>query len=455
MTQDNHEKDFHNEIDDAIDNLFGPYSGKTEVSTTQDLSDSVGEEISAPTPVAAAPSSAHSQTDEFAKADEALLSLEWEISDYNIDKARTCLKEIQDKLDTEKAIALAEIFSLMEQIFDAMAVAPQSIPTSAPKTLKEGLQAITITAQSDDLAHIERNLIDPTLSELRSALPNVPKDYTKLLKNNETAQPAEPATPPRQEKPEAEPEPEELTLELPGQPSLVADQLIETINGHISILDKCIAKRIVPIENLFGKTPGYEKLHAIHKELHERMEKQKQILIHALGAEYVAGTTPPMDCPPQSKPEPAASPWDTVASTTWAGKRVAFIPEQIAYDGVPNKAISGPFLPLKNLKKGFFAKITSVVKGALNFYNESTLKELQVPVARAANAENDSAASTENVVIIFNDNQGMAFCIEQPIEIINISSDWTWTPNYDPNTMTAGELTNQDQVISVITIRNI
>jgi hypothetical protein len=58
-------------------------------------------------------------------------------------------------------------------------------------------------------------------------------------------------------------------------------------------------------------------------------------------------------------------------------------------------------------------------------------------------------------VILFNDNAGMAFCIGQPLEVMEVSSEWTWTPNYAPNSMTAGELSYQDQVISIITIRNL
>lgn len=455
MTQDNNEKDFHEEIDDAIDNLFGPYAGNDE-ATPEIIADAQ------PTSETSDPDVTFQvveQTDDITKVEEALLSLEWEISAPNIEKARTALKDLQQNLATEKATSLAEVFSLMDQIFEAMAVAPQNVPTSAPKTLKEGLQAIQTTAQTDDLVNIEQNLIDPTLSELRSALPNIPKDYSKILLKSEVnpIETAEPAAEPESHTHEepTEPETDTLTFDLPEQQSQVPTILIETINGHISILDKCIAKRIVPIENLFGKTPGYEKLHAIHKELHQRMDKQKQILINALGADYLAGAAPPADCPPQPKVEPAASPWQTIVTTTWEGQTVAFIPEQIAYDGIPNKAPAGPFLPLKNLKKGMFGKITSVVKGALNFYNESTLKDLQVPIARATNTVSKTPDSTENVVILFNDNSGMAFYLGQPLEVMEVSSAWTWTPNYDPNTMTAGELTNQDQIISIITIRNL
>lgn len=479
MTDKAHERDFHGEIDDAIDTLFAPHAGamQNRPAATPPVEPEPPAPAAPQEKAAALPASLLSADgpDAFSPFEEALLSLDWEISASNIETARRALQEIQGNFEVDKAVALTEVFSLMDRLLEAMAIAPQSVSTSAPKTLQEGLQTLRAAAGAEDLSLIEKTLLDPTLSELRSAIPNIPKDYSKL---GQAAQPKKQEVPTDEQKtvaaaaqaPAAQtartsaftlvPPDEDILPELPAAPiGKAAVVLIEAVNAHLTVLGKCIAKRIVPVENLFAKTPGYEKLHAIHTELRERLERQKQNLIKALGADYKADAPVPVEPAigqSTKQAEPAAvCPWQTVAIATWGGKTVGFLPEQIVYQGKPSCKVRkcGLFLPLKKLKRGVFGKVGFVMQGELSFQDEAVLKTLTIPVAKSSGAEAPQADSP--LLVLFRENSGMAFWLDEPTEQLDISSGCRWEPVTDPTTLVAGNLTIKGKTIPVITMRSV
>lgn len=479
MTDKAHERDFHGEIDDAIDTLFAPHAGAVQNKPSAAAAPVAPERPAPAAPqekAAALPASLLSAdgADAFSPFEEALLSLDWEISASNIETARRALQEIQGNFEVDKAVALTEVFSLMDRLLEAMAIAPQSVSTSAPKTLQEGLQTLRAAAGAEDLTLIEKTLLDPTLSELRSAIPNIPKDYSKL---GQAAQPKKQEVSADEQKtavaaqtPAAQTartsafslvQPDEDILpELPVAPiGRAAAVLTEAVNAHLTVLGKCIAKRIVPVENLFAKTPGYEKLHAIHTELRERLERQKQNLIKALGADYQADAPVPAEpaigqSTKQAEPV-AVCPWQTVAIATWGGKTVGFLPEQIVYQGKPSPKVRkcGAFLPLKKLKRGLFGKVGLVMQGELSFQDEAILKTLTIPVAKSSGAEAHQADSP--LLVLFRENSGMAFWLDEPTEQLDIPSGCRWEPVTDLTTLIAGNLTIKGKTIPVITMRSV
>lgn len=464
-------RDFHAEIDDAIDNLFAPHAGAGPATPAPAAAENVAPQTPAePAPVKTATAPAGlpgaDGPDAFSPFEEALLSLDWEISASNIEKARGALKEIQGVFEVDKAVALTEVFALMDRLLEAMAIAPQSVSTSAPKTLQEGLQTLRVAAGAEDLSLIEKTLIDPTLSELRSAVPNIPKDYSKLgqaaatrkqdtfgaeLKTAAAVQAApSPAVTPVQSG-GAE---EDLLPELPAASGKSA-VLIDAVNAHLTVLGKCITKRIIPVENLFAKTPGYEKLHAIHTELRERLERQRQNLLKALGGDYQADAPAPIEAVsgPSAKTAAAACPWRSVALADWDGKTVAFLPEQIAYNDKPAAKVSkcGPFLSVKDLKRGFFGKVGFVVQGELGLHKEAILKTLTIPVAKSS----EEPTAESRLLVLFKENSGLAFWLDAPTEQLDISSGCRWEPLADPGTLVAGNLTVRGKSIPVITMRSV
>ncbi len=478
MTDKAPERDFHGEIDDAIDNLFSPHmGGEQDKPVAAAAGKTAGQASTVSAPEKPASLLAADGTDAFGPFDEALLSLDWEISADNIEKARSALREIQGIFEVDKAVALTEVFSLMDRLLEAMAIAPQSVSTSAPKTLQEGLQTLRAAAGAEDLSLLEKTLLDPILSELRSAIPNIPKDYSKMGgaalsrrqsdsgAGQKTAPPAATAqvVTPVQSAPQEEDLLPELPVAFGGRSAAV---LIEAVNAHLTVLGKCITKRIVPVENLFAKTPGYEKLHAIHTELRERLEKQKQNLIKALGAEYEADAAAPAESPVGQSVKSAVStaavstatacPWQTVVLANWGEKTVGFLPDQIAYEGKPSGRVRkcGPFLPIKNLKRGLFGKIGFVVQGELGFHGEATLKALTIPVAKISGAGESVPKADSPLLILFKENSGMAFWLDESTEQLNTSTGCQWEPLADPNTFVAGNLTVKGKTVPVITLRS-
>lgn len=476
MTDNAPDRDFHAEIDDAIDNLFSPQAGAPQPQSASPPSakqESRAQAASTPAKDESLPAAMLSSggADAFSPFEEALLSLDWEISSSNIENARRALKDIQGNFDVDKAVALTEIFSLMDRLLEAMAIAPQSVSTSAPKTLQEGLQTLRAAAGAENLALIEQTLIDPTLSELRSSIPNIPKDYSKLF---QTAAPKTSGVAASEQKTAAgvkitpaqavSPAPsgseeEDLLLELPGAstPDKPAAALIDAVNSHLTILGKCIAKRIVPVENLFAKTPGYEKLHAIHTELRERLERQKQNLIKALGADYQADAAAPLEPALGQTAQSGSCPWNIVTLATWGGKTVGFLPDQIVYEDKPAARVRkcGPFLPMKMLKRGFFGKIGFVVQGELSFHDEATLKALTIPVAKSSGMEESALKADSPLLILFKANSGLAFWLDEETEQLDTTVGCRWEPVSDPQTLVAGNLTIKGKTVPVITLRGV
>lgn len=467
-------RDFHAEIDDAIDTLFAPHAGAGPEASATPASDKAVSPatVAPPAPEKVAPLPASLLTadgaDAFSPFEEALLSLDWEISPDNIETARKALKEIQGNFEVDKAVALTEIFALMDRLLEVMAIAPQNVSTSAPKTLQEGLQTLRAAAGAEDLSLIEQTLVDPTLSELRAAIPNIPKDYSKLVSKAQGAAGTEQKTAAAPPAPAAKAAPapaqsasmdEDLLPELPaafgasgGRPSRV---LVEAVNAHLVVLGKCIAKRIIPVENLFAKTPGYEKLHAIHTELRERLERQKQNLLKALGDDYQADAVVPAE-PAKPAVTATACPWPTVTLADVGGRMVAFLPEQIAYEDKPAGKVRkcGSFLPIKNLKRGFFGKIGFVVRGELSFLDEAILKTLTIPVANLSGQEAREPKADSSLLVVFKANSGMAFWLDKPTEQLD-TSNGRWEPLTDPGTLVAGTLTVQGNSVPVITMRSV
>jgi len=476
MTDNAPDRDFHAEIDDAIDNLFSPQAPAPQPQSASPPSAKQENRTQAASPPAkdeSLPAGMLSSdgADAFSPFEEALLSLDWEISSSNIENARSALKDIQGNFDVDKAVALTEIFSLMDRLLEAMAIAPQSVSTSAPKTLQEGLQTLRAAAGAENLALIEQTLIDPTLSELRSSIPAIPKDYSKLLQPaaskthdasvsvQKTAGGMKVAPAQAASQVPSGAGYEELSLELPGASAAAkpAAVLIDAVNSHLTILGKCIAKRIVPVENLFAKTPGYEKLHAIHTELRERLERQKQNLIKALGPDYQADAAAPVEPALGQSAQSGSCPWSTVTLASWGGKTVAFLPDQIAYEGKPAARVRncGAFLPMKMLKRGFFGKIGFVVQGELSFHDEATLKALTIPVAKSSGMEEFALKADSPLLILFKENSGLAFWLDEETEQLDTTGGCRWEPVSDPHTLVAGNLTVKGKTVPVVTLRGV
>ena len=103
------------------------------------------------------------------------------------------------------------------------------------------------------------------------------------------------------------------------------------VESHLDAITKCI-KQVVPLENLFGKTKGYEKLHAVQK----RIRIQLEVLRKQFAKEFESFSLQLS----LSQPAPAAAqdtkPYcKTLLQASWAGQTVAFFPHQMALQSFP------------------------------------------------------------------------------------------------------------------------
>ncbi|MFZ5774451.1 MAG: hypothetical protein ACOY3Z_03085 [Thermodesulfobacteriota bacterium] len=450
MTDHSSNKDFHSEIDDAIDNLFIP-SGGGGATVPSPASPTPAPPTQSTAPMTQAAPQANGGTDVFAAMDEALLSLDWEISAANVTRARSCLQAIRQTQPESAPASLQELFQLMDTLLVAMSEAPQSLPTSAPKLLREGLRTLQAVAGAEDMALIEQTIIDPTLSELRSVAPATgPKDYSKLLGVGGASAPS--ATPAPAMAAPTPPSPNPAATPTQAQTQPLPPGLIDTVNTHLAVVGKCISKRIVPLENLFAKNPGYEKLHAIVSELRERLEEQQQALIQALGPDHCQ-VAAPAD-PPSPRQTSQYPPWRTLVRATWNGTPVCFLPEQLAYEGDPPNRKDGAFFPLKYLKKGFFGKLRPLLSGPLAVHSEATLKGLSVPVAMPPNTNGIPQVSS-HLLILCKGNSCMAFWTDSPSESMEIDGSATWNPSQSADTLLAGTLICRGQAFPVLTVRGV
>ncbi|VAW32831.1 hypothetical protein MNBD_DELTA03-1258, partial [hydrothermal vent metagenome] len=107
--------------------------------------------------------------------------------------------------------------------------------------------------------------------------------------------------------------------QLPSSPALTA-----AVREHIEALGRCI-KQILPLENLFGKTKGYDKLHAAQRRIRLYLESQKKQLTTRLRE---TGTT----AAKQPAAPAAASPWPVLFKARWQGITVLIPPDELAIE---------------------------------------------------------------------------------------------------------------------------
>lgn len=461
MTQNMVEQELHSEIDNAIDNLFGQYTGNKEKSKEQPAAKPTSSSDAGPAgddPSFQEPPA----NQEILRLEEALLSLDWEISSANIEETARALQGIQAILNREQQDVLAELLAVMQEILEAIADSPRSVPTTVPKTMQDGMEAIKAAMTTEEMPMVEQNMIAPAMAKLRAAIAHVHEAGRLEPAATETSPPPEtrpqPATTNRaadfiktdnQEKPA----PQASSAADQATTPEVDPPLVTAIKAHLTILDKCINKRIVPMEKLFAKNRGYEKLQAVHTDLRKHLERQQKMLGQALtearrASETVGPATPSSR---QSSSAPAVCPWKSLAVTTRNDRRVAFVPDEIAFQGIPGrKKYSGPFFPLKNLKKGLFGKVRRQVSGDLTGLAEDTLKNMLLPLAPD---EAPKRGDKSPIVLLFKENAGAVFRVESTIELLQVTSEWQWLPTSDPGSMVAGELKRGEETVTVITAR--
>ena len=234
--------------------------------------------------------------------------------------------------------------------------------------------------------------------------------------------------------------------QIPASPALTI-----AVRDHIEALDRCI-KQILPLENLFGKTKGYDKLHAAQRRIRLYLETQKKQLAVRL---QEAGTTTAAAAAKQPAPA-AASPWPVLFKARWQGITVLIPPDELTIEtqGRPVKLPSDRPLPVKKLKPRPWSKLQPLFKGELAQMPEAALRRLELPwLAPLINAPEQVNRRSGSLIILYKNQQGGGAIIDEPGTEISIDNNWRWQEaGTDEHFMFKGFLWRQEERLPVLSI---
>ncbi len=229
----------------------------------------------------------------------------------------------------------------------------------------------------------------------------------------------------------------------PASPALAA-----AVRDHIEALGKCI-KQILPLENLFGKTKGYDKLHAAQRRIRLYLETQKKQLTARL---QEAGTTMT-----EKQPAPAAaSPWPVLFKARWQGITVLIPPDELTIEaqGRPAKLPSDQPLAVKKLRPRPWSKLQPLFKGELAKMPEAALRRLELPwLAPLTNAPDQVNRKSGSLIILYKNQQGGGAVIDEPGTEISIDDNWRWQEaGTDEHFMFKGFLWRHEERLPVLSV---
>lgn len=317
-------------IDDAADNLFSQYLVKKPAQTAPEpppAAPTVEPSLSVsptnvpppkPEPMAQSPAVEQppvptldleislaepldlgQEEDLMAQMEEALLSIDWEVSPKNLTKGREVLVGLVAKHGFAADSPTRQVADQMDKVLASMLQYPEGVPVSAPSHLKKALEAIKAAVASGPTLDSEtRKLLSQALSELNAVVAPPPRESISLDFNLQMDGGApEPAFAKPSKAPEATtPGPEsiadfgmELSLESESGPSgvgqPVTDEISLILKSYSTALSTAI-KSITPMVNLFANRAGMEKLHGVTEHVREKITSQERLLSQTFSADY-------------------------------------------------------------------------------------------------------------------------------------------------------------------------
>jgi hypothetical protein len=454
------------------------------------------------------------------ECNQALLTLEWEVTKDNTHVARSCFSELVRGLKLSSDSSLGEIVQLMNRVFDAMEESPEEMPTSGPKALQEGLKTImALTNGSRPAGDRASDLIATTKGVLKGAVqPISGADALEVVQeigverfeeNFEALDleiEPEPVAPVTYEVLETEEQPvppplatgsigQGLAGGSPPADALRGDydsrggpaargegldrqeeDLVALVKSHVVVLDRCIG-RLLPVETLLARTPGTDKLHLFHKRLREELQRERDRLSGGLRGGHSPSRTEPVRHNPQrdeadhaeetSGPERESGlspcPWNELITAQWQGRSVAFVPEQVAFEGsLPwwsrSKLREGDALALTAFKVWPWTKMKSLCKGCLAELEEAALSELQFPLLKPPEAVSSPSGTAKTLVLIilYDGEKGGIILLDTPTKVLPVSETCRWNPSAGgDHPGWAGFIEDSEESIPVATLQNL
>lgn len=508
----NNQDDFNAKISDAVDDLFsavrqieidpatnevkrvgGAASSEPNELPSLDLEGS-GDSEPAPAAKPDAPSSAGTQGQELlAKLDQSLMTLDWEVSRSNAGNMRDLLDKAAREFDLGPLVGEGRVISLMHEILVSMSEAPESVPTSGPLALKSSLAALKAASLEGQPYSAEtRTLIEQAENALHSVLPErvapsaapqmevaavaapppLPQEFQDTLTRHiarleqllhkrllpvenffgKTPSLAKLHVVIKSVREQLAEQIDQLKAALAGRYSNVmpvADPVSVSIDlgtecqmlmqFHLQVINRC-ARRVAPIEKLFADMEGQKKLHAIHFEIRSGLMGQLNYIVGALAGDFgplpplpkLAETATPTAAAQPSSPEstatPSVCPWTTLLVGRWRGEHVAFVPEQVCFDGklgfgAGNIARQQSF-KLKKLKSWPWSGLKSKFRSVLAEKSNKELASLEFPLLELPVSA--SGRDGKNIAILFQDAKGGVVVLDSPLEDLEINDMYEW-----------------------------
>ncbi|MGQ9498826.1 MAG: hypothetical protein ACUVQ6_00340 [Dissulfurimicrobium sp.] len=264
---------------------------------------------------------------------------------------------------------------------------------------------------------------------------------------------------------------------------VITSEIKAQISAHIDALDRCIA-RMLPIEQLMARTHGMEKLYIFYKGIREDLAGQIAVICNAfpdisrplhaskpdatvVGAYLEDRTNEPFqmmaedDYMAKQKDKQAKCPWQRLAMTSWGGKTVAFVPDEIAFEGraawwARKKIRRLHSMPLKMLKAWPWTKIGPLLNGRLAKKDEKELSDMEFPVIDPPWATSLSSGREAMVIILYASGKGSVLLTDSETILFSTYGDWNWKPGEGGAPNSPGVLTNsRGESIPVITLKGL
>jgi hypothetical protein len=524
-------EEFTGEVDNAIDKLFSPERMKHSQGQESDKKplNSQGQESDKKllnfkevaresNDRSDAQSNGHESVSLFERLEEAILTLEWEVTLANINRVQELLEIFRNEFQPNRELKM--LVDTMEQVLTSMADSPEKAPVSGPGSLMQALRLINDVSTQN--AQLSPETVQNILKQLQVSLPrqNDPPETNASPK----ALPAE-KIPDWKTEFDALPVDDSLALEISGglhsalkyhvsvlnqlinlikpveklfqktagyekfyailnttrqklgkQQSFYASALTNdyrcsssesalpmpkglhyALQSHVPVLDQC-AKRVTPAEKAFGKASGMEKFYALHRRIREQLEKQSAFLARVASNQYRSSRNAKQDAGPARTP----CPYKSLITAQWGGNTVAFVPEHIVYEGsaawwARNRVPKQARFPLRYLKSWPWSKLQPQLGGRLAEQREKQVAKLVVPVLNHPGqyrTVNRSDEVSEILLLQYNNSQAAVF-LESVPKKLTVSEQWSWEPSSEKDSIVAGHLTVVGKVIPVATLEKI
>ncbi|MFO7606409.1 MAG: hypothetical protein R6W72_08935 [Desulfurivibrionaceae bacterium] len=238
---------------------------------------------SAPRPTATADSAKL-----FARLEEMLLTIDWEVNSENILKAKDILSQLVKAKGWSKSSLIGQVTDQMDKVLSSLLESPENSSISAPSQLKKALGVIK---KSGTPGEASDKKLKTTLVNLRDLLATDEVASQRIKDDLQAASPVESIPPPNEEPSfdlglEMEVEPPRTGQSAP-KGETVPRETVKVLTRFTTAIAESI-KLLTPMETLFASQPSMVKLQAATKNLKDKLARQEELFKTTFSSNYTS-----------------------------------------------------------------------------------------------------------------------------------------------------------------------